>query len=218
MSRVLVLVPHGDDEVLGFGGTIAKHVEAGDEVIVTTIRGGTIPRYITQNADSHKAREVLKYSQLYQIGMEEIDIYNEPYGFKCIVEEHLVKINPHILYTTFLSDNHQDHKSLFQAVTIAARPCGSLTNLQSVFVGEVFSSCDQSFSFIRNKFMPNYYNILQEHHLNLKIEALKSYGQECREYPHPRSAEIIRAHAMTRGSECRAKYAEALMLLRHYNE
>jgi len=44
MSRVLVLVPHGDDEVLGFGGTIAKHVESGDEVIVTTMRGGTIPR------------------------------------------------------------------------------------------------------------------------------------------------------------------------------
>ena len=34
-NRILFIVPHADDEVLGFGGTIAKFVDAGKEVIVT---------------------------------------------------------------------------------------------------------------------------------------------------------------------------------------
>lgn len=217
MSKVLVFVPHGDDEVLGFGGTIAKHVDAGDTVIVTTVRGGTSTRYNTQNADSFKAKQILGYHELYQLKLEEKDIYNNPYDLKCIIEEHLSLVNPDILYTTFLSDNHQDHKSLFTAMTVATRPWGSVSNLKSVFVGEVFSSCDQSFSFIRNRFAPNYYNILSENHLDLKVKALEAYSLELMKYPHPRCKEIIRAHAMTRGAECRAKYAEALMLLRHYS-
>ena len=32
--RVLVIAPHMDDEVLGMGGTISKHVSEGDEVYV----------------------------------------------------------------------------------------------------------------------------------------------------------------------------------------
>lgn len=218
MSKVLVFVPHGDDEVLGFGGTIAKHVEQGDTVIVTTVRGGDSTRYITQNSDSFKAKQILGYHDLFQLNLEEKNIFDSPYDLKLIIEEHLSLINPDVLYTTFLSDNHQDHKSLFAAMTIASRPWGNVSNLKSVFVGEIFSSSDQSFSFIRNKFLPNFYNILTEQQLNKKIEALKAYSLELMKYPHPRCEEIIRAHAMVRGSECRAVYAEALMLLRHYNK
>ncbi|MDA1175132.1 MAG: PIG-L family deacetylase, partial [Chloroflexi bacterium] len=33
--NVLVIAPHMDDEVLGCGGTIARHVDAGDDVHVS---------------------------------------------------------------------------------------------------------------------------------------------------------------------------------------
>ena len=217
MAKILVLVPHGDDEALGFGGSIVKHVEAGDEVIVTTVRGDETPRYATQHSDTFKAKDILKYSQLHQLNLKEKDIYNNPYDLKCLVEAHLLNVNPDTLYTTFISDNHQDHKSLFNAITIATRPWGEASNLRSVYVGEIFSSSDQSFSFIRNKFVPNFYNILTEAQLNLKIQAAQAYSQEYMQSPHPRSEEIIRSYARIRGSECRSKYAEALMLLRHYN-
>lgn len=33
--RVLIITPHMDDEVLGCGGTIVRHVEDGDDVCLT---------------------------------------------------------------------------------------------------------------------------------------------------------------------------------------
>ena len=38
-GRVLVFAPHPDDEVAGPGGTLARHVAAGDPVRVVTRRG-----------------------------------------------------------------------------------------------------------------------------------------------------------------------------------
>jgi len=216
MSKVLVLVPHGDDEVLGFGGTITKHVQKGDTVNVVLLRGGNSTRYITQNIDAHNAKKILGYNNLTQLHLEEADIYNKPYELKNIIEQVLIKEMPNTLYTTFIADNHQDHKCLFNAVSIAARPWGPCPSINSIFVGEVFSSSDQSFSFIKNTFVPNFYNALSKEHIDKKVAALNSYTLEHQEHPHPRSETIIRSQASIRGSECREKYAEAFMLLRHF--
>jgi len=47
-----------------------------------------------------------------------------------------------------------------------------------------------------------------------KIEAMKAYESELKEYPHPRSLEIVEALAKKRGSEVEVKFAEAFMLVR----
>jgi LmbE family N-acetylglucosaminyl deacetylase len=39
-ERVLVVAPHPDDETLGCGGTIAQHLEAGDQVCVLVVTDG----------------------------------------------------------------------------------------------------------------------------------------------------------------------------------
>jgi LmbE family N-acetylglucosaminyl deacetylase len=41
MSRVLVFAAHPDDEVLGMGGTIAVHVDRGDDVRVVVVTDGS---------------------------------------------------------------------------------------------------------------------------------------------------------------------------------
>ncbi|MCH2105723.1 MAG: PIG-L family deacetylase, partial [Planctomycetes bacterium] len=39
-GRVLVIAPHADDEVLGCGGTLTRHIERGDEVEVLVLTDG----------------------------------------------------------------------------------------------------------------------------------------------------------------------------------
>ena len=41
MTRVLVLAAHPDDEVLGMGGTIAVHTDAGDDVRIVVVTDGS---------------------------------------------------------------------------------------------------------------------------------------------------------------------------------
>jgi len=47
-----------------------------------------------------------------------------------------------------------------------------------------------------------------------KINAMASYDNESRQFPHPRAPEALKALAMKRGVEVGVKAAEAFMLLR----
>ena len=53
-----------------------------------------------------------------------------------------------------------------------------------------------------------------ESQLERKLAALAAYERESRPFPHPRSAEALRARAQVRGVECGRAAAEAFVLLR----
>ncbi len=44
VNRVLVVAAHPDDEVLGCGGSIARHVDSGDQVQVLIVAEGSTSR------------------------------------------------------------------------------------------------------------------------------------------------------------------------------
>ena len=55
-SVVLVIAPHPDDETLGCGGTLLRHLDQGDDVhwlIVTSVReeDGWSPAYVAEKID-----------------------------------------------------------------------------------------------------------------------------------------------------------------------
>ena len=80
--------------------------------------------------------------------------------------------------------------------------------LQSLSFMEILSSTDWAFSMAANPFLPNAF-VEVESTIELKIAALEKYRSVMRDFPHPRSYEILRGHAAYRGGQCGARYAEA---------
>jgi LmbE family N-acetylglucosaminyl deacetylase len=212
-KNVVIVVPHGDDEVLGFGGIIQKHVKNFDDVYLIFVRKPIDERTKKQYRAITKAKEILKYKDVFCLQMTEVELSHEPLTFFRRLEDLLFKLQPEIVYTTFWADIHQDHKITFDWVCRAVRIHGPL-NVKEFYVGEIPSSTDQRPYIIGDNFKPNYYVRLTEEEVNLKVEAVNCYLTEICEYPHPRSSEGIMTKAKIRGQECGTFYAEALMCLR----
>ena len=51
-KRVLVIAAHPDDEVLGCGGTIAKHADNGDEINILIVSEGSTSRQTKRDPKS----------------------------------------------------------------------------------------------------------------------------------------------------------------------
>lgn len=214
MKKYLFIVPHADDEVLGFGGTIAKLVDLGHDVSVTVLQSPWSTRAAQQLNDVNKAKEILGYKNLYNLFLSSVTLCNDLHAVIHTVQDHIKEVKPDVIYTTHISDNHQDHKALFRAISVVTRPIGSCKSVKEVYSGEVISSNDQSFGSERAEFIPNVYETLSQQNLNKKILALEAYSTEINQSPHPRSTEVIKSRAISRGSEVLANYAESFMLLR----
>ena len=54
MTKVAIIAAHPDDEILGCGGTIAKHVKAGDEVHILILAEGITSRDKKRDPENRK--------------------------------------------------------------------------------------------------------------------------------------------------------------------
>ena len=66
--RILIIAPHPDDEVLGCGGTIAKHASEGDDVYLCIVTK-TYPPEWTEDEIGTRRDEVLRANEILDIKM-----------------------------------------------------------------------------------------------------------------------------------------------------
>lgn len=217
-ANILVIAPHMDDEVLGCGGTIAKHAETGGDVFVSFVSHRIYDHRFdkekneTEKAHASKAKEALGYKDavFFELADERLDACVQDIIIP--LERYVSKIRPDIVYCPFRSDNNQDHRAVFDAARVVLRPV-SAPFIKDVYMYEIPSSTDQSPPLAGSAFLPNYYVDITKH-MDEKIEAFKCYKTEKRTYPHPRSEKGLRIMAQKRGLEIGFKYAEAFMTLR----
>jgi len=217
-SRVLVISAHMDDEVLGCGGTIAKHLGRKDAVFVCFVANRVYnhrfdrKRNDIEKQHAVKAKRILGYQKavFLQLHDERLDISIQ--DIIILMEKYVNKLKPNIVYIPFMGDNNQDHRAVFEASRVVLRPVAS-PFLNSVYMYEVPSSTEQSPPLAESAFLPNYYVDIKKY-MHKKIQALKCYRSEKRPYPHPRSEKAIRILAKKRGIEIGFEYAEAFMSLR----
>ena len=215
MKKIVVIVPHGDDEVLGFAGAIQRHVADNDHVTVVFVRGA-LPndsRTTLQLKHTTAAMRVLGYHQAEYLNILESTISDNPLILFKSLEALLLKIQPTVVYTMFWGDNHQDHQITYDCVSRLVRVYGGLS-IKEFYVGETISSTDQAVKIPHKMFVPNYYIKMPAAFFNTKVAALKCYTQEIMNPPHPRSQVGVETLARYRGMECNSEYAEAYIALR----
>lgn len=219
MSKVLVVAAHPDDEILGVGATIAKRVKQGDECYAIILGEG-----ITARGDKRETFDGSEQSPLQQdaiksaklIGYRDIKFYGLPdvrfdslqlLDIVKIVQKAFFEIKPDVVYTHHYADLNIDHRYTYEAVLCACRPVPGWYP-KELLCFETPSSTEWNFGRKEHIFAPNVF-VDVESTLEIKLEAMKCYESEIRDFPHPRSLEVLKAIAMKWGSTAGLKYAEA---------
>lgn len=221
MKRVLVVAAHPDDEALGCGGTIARHVAEGDVVSAAFLTDGTSARPSPDLEAAKAAREAAARRAARVLGIAELHFLDFPDNRLDSValldvvqrlEEIVVSVDPDVVYTHHGCDLNADHRIAHQAVATACRPLPGMT-LAAVYGFETLSSTEWTTPAIGAAFLPQRFVDIGEW-LKVKFDALQCYGDELRPYPHPRSLAAVESLTRIRGSSVGVAAAEAFTVIR----
>lgn len=219
-ETVLVIVAHSDDETLGAGGAIARHIAAGDGVYAISMTDGVGAREDQSAADiqsrcqaAAKAAEVLGFTWLKGGDFPDNAMDGVPLlSIVKVIEAAKAEINPTIIYTHSGADLNVDHRVVVQAVLTAFRPQPG-ERWKEIRVFEVASATDFGHADVTGKFQPNLYVDITAH-WDKKHAALEAYAQEMRPAPHTRSLEGLENLARYRGNQAGLPMAETFQILR----
>jgi LmbE family N-acetylglucosaminyl deacetylase len=218
-KKILVVAAHPDDEILGCGGTILKHINNGDDVNILFISDGESSR---KNGTSIKIdqrkKKAIKVARLLgsrsPIFLNLKDNSLDGYLLLEIIKKiELVfkKIRPEIIYTHFKNDLNVDHQITYKAVMTVCRP-GEMNFVKEIYSFEISSSTDWAHPQL-DAFRPNVIVDIGRF-LKKKISLIKIYSKELRRYPHSRSLKSIKNKSQFRGNQFSLKHAEAFELIR----
>jgi LmbE family N-acetylglucosaminyl deacetylase len=222
--RVLIIVAHPDDEVLGCGATAARHVREGAEAHIAILGEGMTSRHRSrEEADATRIAVLHDHARLAAdaIGITHVTVGDLPDNrFDSVplldvvkrIESLIDAVKPQIVYTHHGGDLNVDHQVVHRAVLTATRPVGAV-RVDAVYAFEVGSSTEWAFGRLDRPFQPNVFVDVSDT-LELKLAAMCCYETELRDAPHPRSPEIITATARRWGSVAGCHAAEAFEVVR----
>lgn len=216
---VLVVAAHADDEALGCGGTISRHVAEGDTVYVVFMADGVSSRneadqnaLESRNLAAENARRVLGVRENFYLGLpdnrlDSIPLIEVIQRLEPIIRKH----QPDVIYTHHHGDLNIDHRITHQAVLTACRPMPGCL-VKKIYAFEVLSSTEWAAP-CSEAFMPNHYVDISNQ-FNIKLDALRAYELEMRQAPHSRSIEHVTHLAHHRGHTVGVMAAEAFSTIR----
>lgn len=224
-QQVLIVAAHPDDEVLGCGGTIARHADAGDQVQVLIVAEGATSRQQqrdrTQASDelsalaqaAHKAGAILGAQGVELLALPDNRLDSlDRLDLTKLIEERIAHHQPRVVYVHHAGDVNVDHRRLHEAVVTACRPTPGHSVLRLLSF-EVASSTEWQPPGSAPAFQPNWFVDISTQWPR-KREALAVYANEMRPWPHARSLEALEHLARWRGAQVGVEAAEAFCLLR----
>ncbi|BAY90313.1 MULTISPECIES: PIG-L deacetylase family protein [unclassified Tolypothrix] len=217
-NNVLVIAPHADDEVLGCGGTIARHVDHGDEVHAVIVTCGDPDIYPAEvqlrlRQELKASHDILGISSVSFLDFlaPKLDIY-PGYKLADAIGTAIRLLQPNIIYLPHRGDIHADHRLVYQATLVASRPINGCS-VREIFCYETLSETEWAPPSGDEAFIPTVFVDITDY-LEHKLKAMTCYQSQIKEPPHPRSLDAIAALAKLRGATVSLGAAEAFMLVR----
>jgi LmbE family N-acetylglucosaminyl deacetylase len=217
--NVLVIAPHPDDETLGCGGTLLRHVDEGDDVywlIVTNVseaHGHAPEKVKTRAAEIDTVAERFGFAGVVSLDLAPTQLDTEPMSdLVGHVGDVMTDLAPGTVYVPNRSDIHTDHAVVFDAVA-ACTKWFRYPFVERVLAYETMSETDFALSPDSRAFRPNVFVDISPY-LDEKISIMHVFESEVGLHPFPRSERTLRALAEYRGSTAGYAAAEAFMLLR----
>lgn len=226
-KRIMLVVAHPDDELLGLGATMNKLIKEHKCTVKVVILGeGITSRADTRDPKKWKQELAIHKKNISNaakaIGYHEVKTYDLPdnrfdsvalLDIVKIVEKEKQEFKPEIIFTHHGGDTNIDHRCTFDAVITATRPM-SHEGVKTIIAFETPSSTEWQASNYPNYFKPNLFIEVSEKNVKAKIKGMESYEFEKRKYPHPRSPKALEIQCQRNGVIVGKEFAEAFMIIR----
>jgi len=226
-KKILLVVAHPDDELLGVGATMNKLIlEYNCEVRVVILGEGITSRSDTRDTklwekdlQTHRANiESARAS----IGYSSVGIYDLPdnrfdsvdlLDIIKIIEKEKADFKPEVIFTHHGGDLNIDHQRTFEAVITCTRPMADEIT-KTIITFETPSGTEWRSNTDPKHFLPNFFVSVSEQNIEAKIKGMESYEFEKRKFPHPRSPEALKISSQNRGISVGKEFAEAFCIVR----
>jgi LmbE family N-acetylglucosaminyl deacetylase len=224
-KKILVIAAHPDDETLGCGGAMARFAAEGCEVYTLilvegiTSRDKMRDRTKRENEIAELKKKVENANKI--LGVKKVYTFDFPdnrldtvalLDIVKTIEKIKNNIKPDIVFTHHQGDLNIDHQITFKAVMTAFRPVKD-ESVKEIYSFEIPSSTEWNGPSSLTYFMPDYFVDVSKC-LKVKINALKEYQTELRDYPHPRSLKALELNAKQWGVKMGFEAAEAFKTIR----
>ena len=222
MSKILVIAPHADDEVLGCGATMAKACAKGDEVFVLICTNASVgaPELFSAELIKQIRSEAVTAHRL--IGAKETFFLDLPapaldqyprYKMSNEISAIIKKIDADTVYIPHRGDCHKDHTIIHECAMVACRPL-AICSVKHVYAYETLSETEWGEPITADFFVPVKYNTFTNEEFQKKLDAMSCFKSQLYPFPASRSLEAIDALAKYRGCTVSAERAEAFEVLR----
>ena len=226
MKNILVVAPHADDEVLGCGASIAKHVRLGDRVYVAVMTNAAIGApelFSVQSIETIRSEAAKAHNTL---GVEETRFYDFPapqleqypqYKIASALSFLIKEKSIDTMYIPHKGDLHLDHGVIYNTCLVAARPLPGQT-VRHIYAYETLSETEWGHPTTDAVFIPRYFNSLSQADFTAKIKAMSSFASQLKEFPNTRSIKAIEHLAALRGAYVGTELAESFDIIRSIND